>query len=176
MGQSAFKVNSQTLVLLIKDDVGFLVLDSLGCLLCDDLPLLDSFHLKCLSVLLKLKDAILLLHSDLLVEKSFLLQVLVTCFNNVSEILRFNQASLKGFNFHSLVLGDTGLIVERGAGGLKSLDFDILILVFDLLTVDLLNYTNLGKSVHLEVAVITTSIHWINVALSVTHVSRWSKS
>lgn len=83
--------------------------------------------------------------SSLLVLKSVPLVLLDLLLQDFSGLFGLGKSPVEDLNFLVEVIGDGGLVVERVASGLKSLDFDILVLVGDFLTVQLLDDIQLGQ-------------------------------
>ena len=127
------------------------------------------------SVSFELSDSLLLLLSDLLIEKSLLLEVFVTFLKDFSHLVTFLKTSFEGFDLDSIVLSNTCLVVKGSTCGLKSLNLDIFVLIFDLLSVHLLDDSDLSHCSQMLVSVIMTSITQIrsNIAISIR---RWSPS
>jgi len=120
-------------------------------------------------VSLELSDGLLLLGSDLLVEESLLLEVFVTFLEDSSHLVSFLETSFEGLDLDSIVLSNAGLVVKGSTCGLKSLNLDIFVLIFDLLSVHLLDDSDLRHSSHLLVSIVIDSIIQIrsHIAISI---------
>jgi hypothetical protein len=84
----------------------------------DDLLLEISSILVFRSVSFQLSDGLLLLLSDLLIEDSFLLEVLVRLLQDFSHLVSFVQTSFKGLYLDGIVLSNARLVVKRSTCGL----------------------------------------------------------
>ena len=121
------------------------------------------------SISLELSDGLLLLASDLLVEESLLLEVFVTFLEDFSHLISFLETSFEGLDLDCIVLSNAGLVVKGSTCGLKSLNLDIFVLIFDLLSVHLLDDSDLSDSSQMLVSIIMASVTQIrsHIAISI---------
>ena len=121
------------------------------------------------SISLELSDGLLLLASDLLVEESLLLEVFVTFLEDFSHLVTFLETSFEGLDLDCIVLSNAGLVVKGSTCGLKSLNLDIFVLIFDLLSVHLLDDSDLSDSSQMLVSIIMASVTQIrsHIAISI---------